>query len=72
LYPLLQWHLKTSQEGHSLYEFESIKVIGPETAAMLLSELKSVKKIKEAPKELIEDIIGKAKAKLVLDYFGRV
>jgi excinuclease ABC subunit C len=64
-------HRKRRDKGTLKNELEAIRGIGPESAAALLSELKSVKKIKEAPRELIENIIGKAKAKLVLDYFGR-
>jgi excinuclease ABC subunit C len=37
---------------------------------MLLKELKSVKKIQEANMDLLSDIIGSAKAKLVKDYFA--
>jgi wyosine [tRNA(Phe)-imidazoG37] synthetase (radical SAM superfamily) len=48
---------------------ENIKGIGPETAKMLLKELKSVKKIQEASLELLINIIGSAKANLVKAYF---
>ena len=62
-------HRKRRDRGTLKNELETIKGIGPETAAMLLGELKSIKKIKEAPPELIENIVGKARAKLVLEYF---
>ena len=62
-------HRKRRNKGTLVNELESIKGIGKETATQLLRELKSIKKIKEADKELIENIIGKAKAKLVIEYF---
>ena len=62
-------HRNRRDKGTLKNELEAIKGIGPETAEQLLRELKSVKKIKEAPLELLENIIGKAKAKLVKDYF---
>lgn len=62
-------HRKRRDKGTLKNELQSIKGIGPETAELLLRELKSVKKIKEASPELLEDIVGKAKARLVLDYF---
>ncbi|MCX6189176.1 MAG: excinuclease ABC subunit UvrC [Bacteroidetes bacterium] len=62
-------HRSRRDKGTLKNELEAIKGIGPETAEQLLRELKSVKKIKEAPLELLENIVGKAKAKLVADYF---
>jgi excinuclease ABC subunit C len=47
-----------------------VKGLGPVTADKLLSKFKSVKKIKElSESELIAEI-GKAKAKVLLDYFA--
>jgi excinuclease ABC subunit C len=51
-------------------ELQQIKGIGPETAALLLKELKSVKKIKAASYEEITAIIGAAKAALVVKHFS--
>jgi excinuclease ABC subunit C len=51
-------------------ELSDIKGIGNATAENLLSHFRSVKKIKEATEEDISSIIGKAKAKLVKDYFS--
>jgi excinuclease ABC subunit C len=50
-------------------ELSEIKGIGEETAKQLLSAFKSVKKIKEAPIDLLEDTIGKNRARIVWDYF---
>ncbi len=52
-------------------ELNEIKGISDKTAETLLVELKSVKNIKEASFEELEKIIGKAKAKLVFDYFKK-
>jgi excinuclease ABC subunit C len=51
-------------------ELQQIKGIGPETAALLLKELKSVKKIKAASYEELTAIIGAAKAALVVKHFS--
>jgi excinuclease ABC subunit C len=62
-------HRNRRSKNTFVTELENIKGIGPETAKMLLKELKSVKKIQEANMELLTDIIGASKAKLVKDYF---
>lgn len=63
-------HRSRRDKGTLVTELTEIKGIGEETAKMLLSHFKSVKKIKEASAQSIESLIGKSKAKLVLDYFG--
>lgn len=50
-------------------ELDDIKGIGPATKQLLLKELKSVKRIKEASEDTIAKIIGPAKAKLLLEAF---
>lgn len=52
-------------------ELNEIKGISDKTAEKLLIELKSVKNIREASLEELEGVIGKAKAKLVFDFFKR-
>lgn len=51
-------------------ELEEIPGIGKKTIALLLSKLKSVKRIRESSLETLEEILGKSKAKLVWDYFN--
>ncbi len=63
-------HRNRRSKNTFVTELENIKGIGPETAKMLLKELKSVKKIQEADTELLTNIIGAAKAKLVKEYFN--
>ncbi len=48
-------------------ELDKIKGIGPSTKTSLLQKFKSVKRIKEAPLDELEKVIGQAKAKLIKD-----
>lgn len=50
-------------------ELENIKGIGEKTAIILLKHFKSGKRISEASEESIAEVIGKAKASLVFEYF---
>lgn len=50
-------------------ELSGIRGISDKTAEKLLVGLKSVKNIREASLEELEQIVGKAKARLVFDYF---
>ena len=49
---------------------DEIKGIGEKTKNALLKEIKSIKRIKEAPQENIIRIIGEAKAKIIAEYFA--
>ena len=62
-------HRKKFEKGFIHSELNDIKGIGKQTAEKLMLELKSVKNIKEASLETLEKIVGKAKAKVVWDYF---
>lgn len=62
-------HRNRRSKNTFVTELENIKGIGPETAKILLKELKSVKKIQEADMDLLTNIIGAAKARLVKEYF---
>ena len=50
-------------------ELEEIPGVGEKTIQQLLSKLKSVKRIKEASLETLEEILGKSKAKAVWEHF---
>ena len=63
-------HRKKFEKGFIHSELNDIKGIGKQTAEKLMLELKSVKNIKEADLETLEKIIGKAKAKIVWEYFN--
>ena len=62
-------HRKKFEKGFLHSELNDIKGIGKQTAEKLMLELKSVKNIKEANLETLEKIIGKAKGKVVWEYF---
>lgn len=62
-------HRKKFEKGFVKSELNGIKGIGRLTAEKLLLELKSVKQIKEADREVLERIIGKAKADIVWTHF---
>ena len=50
-------------------ELDTIKGIGEKTKALLIKELKSVKRIREATPEQLEKIVGKAKATIIFGHF---
>ena len=64
-------HRKKFEKGFIHSELNDIKGIGKQTAEKLMLELKSVKNIKEADLETLEKIVGKAKAKIVWEYFTK-
>lgn len=51
-------------------ELEEISGVGEKTIEQLLQKLKSVKRVRESNLETLEAIIGKAKAKVVWEYFN--
>lgn len=50
-------------------ELDEIKGVGDKTKEALLTEFKSISNIKESGLDALEVVIGKAKAKIVFDYF---
>ena len=64
-------HRNRRSKGVVKTELSEIKGIGDATAQALLVHFKSVKKIKEAKVEALSEIIGKAKAKIVFEYFEK-
>ncbi|HNR20274.1 MAG TPA: excinuclease ABC subunit UvrC [Bacteroidia bacterium] len=62
-------HRNKRSKGAFTTQLENIKGIGENTANDLLTWFKSVKRIKEASLEELEEAAGKTKAKLVYDYF---
>ena len=51
-------------------ELEEIQGIGAKSIELLLKNLKSVKRVNETSQETLEEILGKAKGKIVWDYFN--
>src|ERR1700758_2490677 len=64
-------HRQKRSKGTITTELNQIKGISEKTAQKLLSEFKSVKNIKESSLEEIAKVAGKAKAKLVYEYFRK-
>lgn len=61
---------RDKRSKHALHsEQDDIKGIGPKTKDLLLKELKTVKRIKEASIEEIAAIIGPSKAKIIAEHF---
>jgi excinuclease ABC subunit C len=51
-------------------ELTEIKGIGDKTRNLLLAELGSVNNIKSLSAEQLEEVVGKSKAKIIVDYFS--
>ena len=62
-------HRNKRSKGVIKTELSEIKGIGASNADALLKHFRSVKKIKEATLDELVEVIGKAKAKIVYDYF---
>ena len=62
-------HRGKRDKGTLKTELTEIKGISDATANKLLSHFKSVKKIKETPEAELAEIIGKAKGKVVFEYY---
>ena len=67
----ITFHRDKRSKSQIKSELDDIKGIGPKTKLVLLQELKSVAKIKEAGAERLESLVGKNKAKILLDYFAQ-
>lgn len=65
----ITFHRNLRSKGTFKNELEQIKGIGEATAGMLLKQFKSVKNIKLKAEEELIGVIGKAKTKILLDYF---
>ncbi|KYH04933.1 MULTISPECIES: excinuclease ABC subunit UvrC [Chryseobacterium] len=64
-------HHRTRRKNSTIKsELEEISGVGEKTIELLLSKLKSVKRIKEANLETLEEILGKSKAKVIWEFFN--
>lgn len=64
-------HHRTRRKNSTIKtELEEIPGVGEKTIELLLSKLKSVKRIKESNLETLEEILGKTKAKVIWEYFN--
>lgn len=62
-------HRSLRDKGTLKTELHEIEGIGPSTAEKLLTEFRSVKKVREASLEEIASVVGKSKAETVMNYF---
>ncbi len=64
-------HHRTRRKNATIQsELDHISGVGPKSIELLLSKLKSVKRIKESNLEILEEILGKSKGKVVWEYFN--
>lgn len=64
-------HHRTRRKNSTIKsELEEIPGIGEKTIELLLSKLKSVKRVKESDLATLEEILGKSKAKIVWAFFN--
>lgn len=66
----INFHRNQRSRKTFVNELEMIKGIGKNTADTLLKRFKSVKKIKELSNDELAEVVGNAKAKIILDYFN--
>ncbi len=65
-------HHRTRRKNSTIKsELEEIPGVGGKTIELLLSKLKSVKRVKEADLVTLEEILGKAKGKIVWEFFNK-
>ena len=64
-------HHRTRRTNNTIKsELEEIPGVGEKTIELLLKKLKSVKRVKEANLETLEEILGKSKARVIWDFFN--
>lgn len=65
----ITFHRDKRSKGTFKTELTGIKGIGSATTDLLLKTYRSVKKIKEAPREELEKLVGKSKTEMLVNYF---
>lgn len=64
-------HHRTRRKNSTIKsELEEIPGIGEKAIELLLSKLKSVKRVKESSRETLEELLGKSRGGLVWEYFN--
>lgn len=67
----ITFHRQKRSKGQLKTELEGLEGIGEKTATKLLQHFKSVKKIKEASYEELEQLVGKSKAEIIVGKGGK-
>ena len=62
-------HRDRRSKGQIRSELDGIKGIGEATAKKLMQEFKSVKRVKEASEDALAEVVGKAKARVISEWF---
>lgn len=65
----ITFHRKLRSKGQLRSEFDNIKGIGPITAKKLMVRFKSMKRLRAATEQELEETVGKAKAGLLMNHF---
>lgn len=65
----LSHHRKRRSKTQTKSELDNIKGIGVETKTLLLKKFKSVKRIREAKFEELQQVVGASRANLIVEYF---
>ncbi|MGJ7031765.1 excinuclease ABC subunit UvrC [Niabella hirudinis] len=66
----ITFHRQKRSKGTFKNELENIKGIGKSTAGELLKEFRSVKNVKEKSLDELAVVVGRAKARLIIDHFA--
>jgi excinuclease ABC subunit C len=67
----ITFHKTKRSKNFIVSELDSIQGIGPKAKELLLSEFKSVNALKELELSKLEEVLGKAKGKIVYEYFRK-
>ena len=67
----ISFHRDKRIKGQTHSELDDIKGIGVKTKQALLQHFRSVKQIREADMEALENVVGKAKARVVYDFLKK-
>jgi len=67
----ITFHQKKRSKGTFKNELEGIQGVGKNTADLLLKKFKSVKKVRETSLDELQELLGRAKAKTVFEYFRK-
>ena len=67
----ISFHRQKRSKRQVASELDNIRGIGPKAKADLLREFKSVKRIREAGHDALAAVVGQAKARALLEHFGK-
>ncbi|MBR1563923.1 MAG: excinuclease ABC subunit C [Paludibacteraceae bacterium] len=65
----ISYHKQLRSKAQTRSELDEVRGVGEKTKLALLKHFKSVKRIREAEKSEIEEVVGKSRASIIYDYF---